>query len=150
MAQGALRKASTEAGLEFEIDSAGTHEYMPGKPPYPLAVAVAKRHGCDITQIVARRIRPLDFRYFDLILAMDEDNLACLRREAPRHYRRKIHLLLEYGSKYRGRAVPDPYSAGISAFELAFDMIEDGCQGLVRSYLRSRTKARIGAHEMPA
>lgn len=141
MAEGSLRRACVEANLDFDVDSAATHDYMVGSRPFTLAVAVAKQRGCDITGNVARKVRPHDFRYFDLILAMDRDNLAALRAQAPRHYWHKIRLLLEYGSWYRGCSVRDPYGADVFAFERAFDMIEDGCRGLVRSYRDKRQLA---------
>jgi len=141
MAEGILRRACVEANLDFDIDSAATHGYKVGSTPFPLAVEVARHRGCDITGCVARKVRPHDFRYFDLILAMDRDNLAVLRSEAPPHCRHKVRLLLEYGSWYRGCGVRDPYGADVFAFERAFDMIEDGCRGLVRSYQDKRQPA---------
>jgi protein-tyrosine phosphatase len=138
MAEGILRRACARTGLDFDVDSAATHGYRVGERAFPLAIAVARRRGCDITRSVARTIRPHDFRYFDLILAMDRDNVAALRAKAPRQCRHKIGLLLEYGDMYRDCAVPDPFGADIFAYELAFDIIEDGCLGLVRWYLRKR------------
>lgn len=65
-----------------------------------------------------------------MILAMDKSNLAALRAIAPTRCKHKIELLLEYGDKYHGREVPDPYGGDAKAFDLALDMIEDGCLGL--------------------
>src|SRR4051794_34892098 len=79
MAEGALRKRLWRAGLDFDVDSAATHEYMIGMPPFTLAVATAKRRGYNITGIVARRVRDHDFRYFDLILGMCRENVEYLR-----------------------------------------------------------------------
>lgn len=135
IAEGILRKACANAGLELDIDSAATHDYMVGMPPYPLAVSTSKERRCDITRVVSRTVRRHDFRYFDLILAMDRENLAHLRRSAPRESRSKIRLLLEYGVDNRGRDVPDPYGRGALHYERAFDLIEEGCLGLVGALL---------------
>src|ERR1043165_2255695 len=105
MAEGVFRKilAARGATANFDIDSAGTHEYYTGKPPYPQAVAVAKARGYDITHLVARRIRAHDFDHFDLILAMDKSNIASLKAVCPTRCKQKIELLLDYGDKYQGK-----------------------------------------------
>ena len=137
MAEGVLRAYGAAKGLEIDIDSAGTHDYHVGKPPFPLAVATAKRRGYDITRCVSRRIRPHDFDHFDFILAMDGKNIARLRTICPTRCKPKIELLLEYGDKYHGKEVPDPYGGEVKDFELALDMIEDGCKGLAKLLARA-------------
>ena len=141
-AEGVLRRKLRNEGLdlEFEIESAGTHDYHAGKPPFPSAVELAKSRGYDITGCVARRIAPGDFDHYDMILAMDKSNLAHLRTIAPTRTKQKIELLLEYGDKYHGQEIPDPYGGTQKQFELALDMIEDGCEGLLE--LVKRTQRR--------
>jgi protein-tyrosine phosphatase len=133
MAEGVLRKMLANEGLDmkFQVDSVGTHDYHVGKPPFPDAVESAKRRGYNITHLVSRRIRPGDFDHFDFILAMDMSNITNLRTIAPTRSKQKIELLLEYGDKFHGMEVPDPYGGDIKEFERALDMIEDGCRGLV-------------------
>jgi protein-tyrosine phosphatase len=99
---------------------------------------MAKRRGYDITGCVSRRIAPGDFDHFDMILAMDRSNLTNLRTIAPTRSKQKIELLLEYGDKFHGQEIPDPYQRTEKDFQLAFDMIEDGCQGLVELLKRTR------------
>ena len=41
--------------------------------------------------------------------------------------------MLAYGDKYHGHEIPDPYGKKPKDYELALDMIEDGCRGLVES-----------------
>jgi protein-tyrosine phosphatase len=137
-AAGVFRKLLTRANKEdvFEIASAGTHDYHVGKPPFPTAVEVSKQRGYDLTQHIARRIVPNDFDHFDLILTMDKSNIASLKTIAPTRSKQKIELLLEYGDRYHGEEVPDPYGGEVRDFELALTMIEDGCQGLVKLLAR--------------
>ena len=137
MAEGVLRSLMTKSGAEMDIDSAGTHDYHVGKPPFPLAVATAKKRGYDITRCISRRIRANDFDHFDFILAMDSKNIQHLRTIAPTRAKPKIELLLEYGDKYHGQEVPDPYGGEVKDFELALDMIEDGCKGLAKLLARA-------------
>ena len=137
MAEGVLRKLLAARGSSgFDIDSAGTHEYFPGKPPFPMAVAAAKARGYDLTHLTARRVKPHDFERFDLILGMDRSNIASLKTMAPTHTKNKIELLLDYADEFNGEDVPDPYGGQAKDFELALDMIEDGCRGLVRLLVR--------------
>ena len=132
--RGYLRASGAED--RFEVGSAGTHDYHVGKPPFPAAVEVAKAHGIEIVDHVARRVSPGDFDRYDFILAMDRANVAALRSIAPTRSKRKIELLLEYGDKYHGLEVPDPYGGEMKDFELALDMIDDGCEGLVKLLVR--------------
>jgi protein-tyrosine phosphatase len=142
MAEGVLRKMLADEGLgsKFHVDSVGTHDYQLGKPPYSDAVDTAKLRGYDITHLVSRRIRSDDFDHFDFILAMDKSNIASLKTIAPTRCKQKIELLLEYGDKFHGMEIPDPYGGEIKQFERALDMIEDGCIGLVE--LLKRTPPR--------
>ena len=132
MAEGVLRKLLADAGREkeFEIDSAGTHDYHVGKPPFEKATQAAHRRGYRIDHLVSRRVAPKDFDHFDAILVMDRANLAALKTIAPTRCKNKIELLLEYGDEHYGKDIPDPYGRPDKAFEAALDMIEDGCRGL--------------------
>ena len=138
MALGVFRGLVARGGAaeRFELDAAATHDYQVGKPPFPLAVEAAKLRGYDVTRHVSRRITAGDFDHFDHILAMDRANLASLRTIAPTRSKHKIELLLEYGDEYHGREVPDPYGGKPEQYELALDMIEDGCRGLAKLLLR--------------
>ncbi len=133
MAEAVLRKQLALGGLDFEVGSAATHPYMLGMPPFPLAVATAKRRGYDITGIVARRVDRDDFARFDVILGMSRGNVESLKAMSPWQYRRKIRLLTDYADEYRRRDIPDPYGGPASSFELALDMIEEACSGVARS-----------------
>jgi protein-tyrosine phosphatase len=138
-AAGVMRRnlARQGAGVRIEIESAGTHDYHVGKPPFPTAVEVARQRGYDLTQHIARRISSGDFDHYDMILAMDRGNIASLRQVAPTRAKDKIELLLEYGDEYHGEDVPDPYGGEVRDFEVALRMIEDGCSGLLKLLPRS-------------
>jgi protein-tyrosine phosphatase len=144
LAEAVLQKYLRAAGVRADVDSAATHEYYERMPPYPLAVATAKRRGYDLTALVARRIRPLDFRYFDLIVAMDRTNISVLEEMAPR-YRRKVRLLLDRGPFLGGREVPDPYGGGVAHFEACLDLIEEGCRGLAKRIVAEAAAIRTRA-----
>jgi protein-tyrosine phosphatase len=138
VAEGILRTLLERAdkGNGFEVDSAGTHDYHVGEPPFPPAIEAAKRRGYEIGASTSRRVRSNDFDHFDHILAMDKTNLVNLRSIAPTRSKQKIELLLEYGDVHYGKEVPDPYGGKEEGFLLAVDMIEDGCRGLATLLLR--------------
>jgi protein-tyrosine phosphatase len=142
MAEAVLRKLCMKARADVDIDSAATHSYMNGMPPFPLAVATAKARGFDVTKIVARTIRGHDFRYFDVILGMDRTHVDLLKEAAPPEYAGKVQLLLAYGARYRNCDIPDPYGGDAADFEAVLDMIEDGCGGFLRSYVRRAMSVR--------
>lgn len=134
MAEGMLRKAVREAGLEgfVEIDSAGTHAYHVGSPPDPRAQQAIRRRGVDISDLRGRKVADEDFERFDYILVMDGDNYDRLIERAPVHHRGKIRRLLSFSRKYPNLDVMDPYYGGPQGFEENLDMIEDAVQGLIR------------------
>ena len=133
MAEGVFRKMLAERGLEEQVlvDSAATHEFHEGKPPFAAACSTAKQRGYAIDHLVSRKVRPTDFDTFDCIVAMDGTNLGSLRAIAPTRCKHKIELLTEYSEKFHGKEIRDPYGGKPKDYEAALDMIEDGCRGLV-------------------
>ncbi|MFN9209424.1 MAG: low molecular weight protein-tyrosine-phosphatase [Betaproteobacteria bacterium] len=132
-AQGVFRKMVADAGIEdmVVIESAGTHAYHVGEPPDQRAVEAASRRGYTIGDLRARQVAQDDFRKFDLILAMDWENLALLQQQCPRQYKHKLHLLMRYAGEHDAATVPDPYYDGPEGFNTVLDYVEDACQGLL-------------------
>ncbi len=137
-AEGVFRKLVADAGLHerIRIDSAGTAGYHEGHPPDARAAAAAAARGFELDGIRARRVAAEDFELFDLILAMDEDNLLDLRRAAPDNARAELRLLLEYAAGRSETAVPDPYYGGRNGFEQVLDLVTDACAGLLEELRR--------------
>src|SRR5687767_15237633 len=96
-AEGVMRHLLREQGLEdeIEIDSAGTGGWHAGDPPDRRATEAARRRGITLDG-AARQVTPRDFEDFDLLLAMDRDNLHGLRAIAPDGLEHKARLLREY------------------------------------------------------
>lgn len=115
---------------EFDIQSAGTGSWHVGQPPDRRSVAVAAAHGIDIAGQKARRIAASDFAHFDLILAMDHENLQSLRKSAPATTLERIHLFDAFTSGSR-RDVPDPYYGDLNGFEQVYSMLFSGCSRLL-------------------
>ena len=141
-AEAVLRElAAREAPeLTLEVDSAGTAEYHVGQPPDPRTRAAAARRGYDLSALRARTVESTDFERFDLILAMDRDNLKALRRRAPSHAHERLRLFLEFSPDAAPEDVPDPYYGGPNGFEEVLDLVEAAARGLLK-HLRQRSRA---------
>ncbi|MDH3491419.1 MAG: low molecular weight phosphotyrosine protein phosphatase [Gammaproteobacteria bacterium] len=133
-AEGVFRHYVAKAGLSERIvvDSAGTHAYHVGSPPDRRAHAAAERRGISLVDIRARRVSDDDFERFDYIIAMDEDNVECLKDQSPLEYHSKVRLFLEFSSSGQ-REVPDPYYGGAAGFERVLDLVEDASRGLLKT-----------------
>lgn len=119
------------------VDSAGTHNYHPASPPDARAQAAAKQRGYDLSGLRARQITAADYAAFDLILAMDWDNLAMLQDDCPPEHQHKLRRLTEFCQHSDSPVVPDPYYGGAQRFETVLDLVEDACDELL-AHVRSR------------
>lgn len=132
-AEGVLRAvAAGEAPqLALEIDSAGTANYHIGAPPDPRSQRAAMARGIDISGLRARQVSAADFERFDLILAMDRENLSDLEEMKPRGARTAPTLFLDYAPELKLRDVPDPYYGNAAAFETVLDLTAAASRGLL-------------------
>ena len=126
--------------LTLEIDSAGTAAYHVGELPDRRTRQAAARRGYDLSQLRARVVEPGDFEHFDLILAMDRENLRALERRAPAGVRERLRLFLEFAPEVGMSEVPDPYYGGPNGFEDVLDLIEAASRGLLE-HLRDDSRA---------
>ncbi|HEY6516878.1 MAG TPA: low molecular weight protein-tyrosine-phosphatase [Steroidobacteraceae bacterium] len=126
--------------IVLEIDSAGTAGYHAGELPDRRTRQAAARRGYDLSALRARVVEPRDFEYFDLILAMDRENLDALERRAPPQARDRLRLFLEFAPQTGISEVPDPYYGGPNGFEDVLDLIEAASRGLLE-HLRRQSQA---------
>ena len=140
-AEGVVRKLLTESApsLGVELDSAGTHSYHVGHPPDRRAQNAAEARGVDLSTIRARRVKEEDFSRFDLILAMDEDNLAELEAIRPVDASAQVRLLLDFAPSSGMTEVPDPYYGGPNGFEQVLDLVEEAAAGLMAEIAQRRS-----------
>ena len=126
--------------LPIEVDSAGTAGYHIGDPPDARSQEAARRRGYDMAPLRARIVETADFERFDLVLAMDETNLATLRQRAPAAHRERVQLFLDFAPECGMNEVPDPYYGGPAGFEHVLDLVEEASRGLLE-HLRERVRA---------
>ena len=130
-----MQRYVDEAGLsdKFDIDSAGIGPWHVGQLPDKRMREHGARRGYRIDHIARQFDAAKDFDRFDYIVVMDEDNYRNITRQAQNEEdRKKVIRMADYFIKYKGRtSVPDPYYGDGEDFELALDLIEDGCKGLL-------------------
>jgi len=134
-AEGVMRHLVAERGLDgaVRIDSAGTGDYHVGEAADPRMRDAAASRGYRLDSR-ARQVAPEDFDRFDLVVAMDRDNLLDLRRLAGRH-REGVRLFSDFLPDGAPRDVPDPYFGGARGFEEVLDLIETGCPAILDQLL---------------
>lgn len=118
-------------GLSLKIDSAGTVGAHAKEKPDHRAQKVGGERGYSFEGLKARKVKVEDFENFDLILAMDNDNVENLKKVAPTHLQHKISLFLEYAKNHEETEVPDPYYGGVNGFRFVLDLVEDASDGLL-------------------
>ena len=145
-----LRHFCDKQQLNIMIDSAGTSNYHPGKAPDERSQKHALKRGYDLSSLRARQLKAQDFLEFDLILAMDHENLfniQALLQQAEKAYaasqiRAKIALMSEYDQTYPKQALPDPYYGGADGFERVLDQCESSSLAWV-SIFKQQFKQQI-------
>lgn len=122
MAEGVLRATFQQQqlieGKDFLLDSAGTGSWHIGSAPDIRAQTVCRNNGLDISGQRARQLAPEDGEQFDLILAMDKQNVLDIQAMIPPAYHPKVQLFCAPDG------VTDPYLGEISHFVHAFDMLK--------------------------
>lgn len=133
IAEGVFRNRLHAAGLDdsIEIDSAGTAAWHQGKKPDSRMIAAGSEHGYDISGLRARQVTEADFYHYDLILAMDEENLMNLEDIAPHDGKARLKLFLSYANGIKEREVPDPYFGGTEGFIHVIRLVENAADGLI-------------------
>lgn len=136
LAENLFRQLAEESGLngKYEVDSAGTGGWHEGESPDARMRRTAALHGL-IYDGEARQIRLSDFDKFDLIVAMDTENLRELHARARRpEQAHKIRLLRDFDpGSGPDASVPDPYYDGDEGFEATYRIVEAGVKGLLKA-----------------
>lgn len=135
LAEGILQYKVQEAGLSWEIDSAGTNGYHVGESPHRLSQKVAKARGIDISHQRARKFVSIDFERFDKIYAMASDVIDEMKWIAGNQYdASKVDLLMNEVYPGSDRDIPDPWYGPESGYHEVYDMIDQACEVIINKY----------------
>lgn len=141
LAEGLFRQRAAERGLaeQFQVDSAGTSGYHVGERPDSRMRRTAAERGLEYDGR-SRQVRQSDLEEFDLIIAMDRQNLRNLRELARgSEWTDRIRLMREFDPQADGdHDVPDPYYGGQTGFETTYDIIDRSVTSLLDSLSRDR------------
>lgn len=139
-AEGIMRTLVDEKGdtAAWEIDSAGTAGYHVGEQPDRRMRVHARDRGI-ILDHHCRRVTTSDFEDFDMIIGMDDSNIADLRAMAPSpEAEKKICRMAQFlDPAMRYSYIPDPYYEGSDGFELVLDLLQNGCENLYNHLVKS-------------
>ena len=129
----------------ISVDSAGTHGYHIGDLSDPRMLDAAKNRGFELRSR-ARQVTPQDLQDFDLVLAMDQDNLSMIEALDDNNKSKTRHAQVLLFSHFLDDAwptdVPDPYYGGEEGFEKVLDMIQTACPAILE-WLRARLNTSV-------
>jgi len=131
-AHAATLEALIDAGVanHVELDSAGLGGWHVGGPPDERMRTAAEADGLTLHG-PARQVSAGELADWDLILAMDDDNLAELRKMAPDDaVRDRIRLFRDYDPDAATAGVPDPYYGGSQGFAEVVRICRAAAEGL--------------------
>ncbi|MGY5353267.1 low molecular weight protein-tyrosine-phosphatase [Wenyingzhuangia sp. IMCC45467] len=135
LAEGILKSKIENEGVF--VDSAGTGAYHVGNLPDARSIAVAKKHGIDITDQRARKIEKSDLDKFDYVYAMDESNYRhILMMASTDEQRAKISMIMKAVYPREDISVPDPYYGGDNGFEQVYQMLNEACDIIIKKINR--------------
>jgi len=137
LAEGILQKKAISAGLNWQVESAGTNGYHTGEPPHSLSIKVALEKGIDIRDQRSRRFTAADFETFDLIYAMADDVLQDMRRIGKNKFdSEKVSLFLDESFPGEERDVPDPWNGPESDYREVFEIINKNCDSIIKKFTK--------------
>lgn len=134
MAEFLMKELVRQAGQAeaFCIASAATSAEELGNPVYPPVRRKLAEHGIDCSGKTARQLTRRDYEDWDLLIGMDEENMAGMRRLFGGDPEGKLHMLLEYAGLHQG--VADPWYT--RDFDAAWQDVTVGCTALLNRLSR--------------
>lgn len=137
LAEGILQDKALKAGLNWQVESAGTNGYHTGEPPHHFSIKVASENGIDISRQRSRRFIAADFDEYDILYAMADDVLDDMRRIGKNKFdANKVSLFLEASFPGEERDVPDPWSGPEKHYHEVFAIINNNCESIIRKYTK--------------
>ncbi|HWJ80937.1 MAG TPA: low molecular weight protein-tyrosine-phosphatase [Nocardioides sp.] len=145
MAHVVLADRVAAAGLDqVEVASSGTGDWHVGEPMDRRAAATLHGAGYDGSSHRAQQIAAPWLDDFDLLLAMDRQNLADIGTLAPAAGvdPDRVRLFGDFDPVSPGTEVPDPYFGGDEGFATVLAMVERTADALVGALIRSLPRGR--------
>jgi len=128
LAEGIAKKYAQEYNLNLKIESAGTGNWHIGEAPCPDSIKIGKQKGIDISKQKAKLVDINDFSTFDLIIALDDNNIRDLKNLGCKNPIK----LGDFGCN--SKDIPDPYFFdGFEGFDRVYEMIDVCVKNLIKN-----------------
>lgn len=131
LVEAVARKHLTEAGLAIDVASCGTGNWHVGRQADPRMRAAAAKAGYELEAHRARQLTADDLQRYDLLLAMDSNNLRDMQRAFGVQAHDRLALFLEWTGAAPPRDFPDPYYGELAAFTQSVALAGQGVRGLI-------------------
>jgi protein-tyrosine phosphatase len=132
LAEGILANKIKQLGVK--VDSAGTAAYHIAELPDKRSIEIADKYNINLRNQRARQFSRADFDEFDIIYAMDTNNLAHLISLAETEKElKKIRLILNEINPGACESVPDPYYGGENGFQNVYNMLNEACDKIIQN-----------------
>ena len=130
MAEFVMKDLVESAGLSqcFEIASAATSREEIGNPVHYGTRNKLREFGISTEGKYARQMTAGDYRYYDYLIGMEQQNIRNIKRIAGDDPESKIVRLLDFSD--RPRDIADPWYTG--DFDITYDDIREGCEALLK------------------
>ena len=139
IAEGILKYKIEKAGLNWQVDSAGTNGFHIGEAPHRLSQKVSLQNGIDISNQKSRQFMPDDFDKFDKIYAMANDVIVEMKYLSKDKFdSSKVDLLMNEFKPGANLDISDPWYGPEAGYHQVYDLIDKACEALIENY--SRTK----------
>jgi protein-tyrosine phosphatase len=132
LVEAVARKRLAEAGLKVQVASCGTGGWHAGEQADPRMRAAAAGAGYELGAHRARQLTMADFERYDLLLAMDSDNLREMQRMVGPEAGKRAVLFLEWAGLEPPHEFPDPYYGELTGFVQSIVLAEQGVRGLLQ------------------
>lgn len=129
MAEFVMRELVQRAGLagEIAVESKACRTDEIGSDTHPGTQRVLRAHGIPFSRRAACRITIADYGLYDVIVAMDSENMRDLMRLTGEDPQKKCHLLMSFAGEQRD--VADPWYTG--NFDATYSDVLRGCRALL-------------------
>ena len=132
-AEGVMKQVLLNKGMSdlFEVDSAGIGGWHVGELPDSRMRKCGAARGYNFNSR-ARQFDTDDFKRFDYIFVMDNDNKKMLSQKTNNERElAKVKMLVDYAASHpKAKLIPDPYYGDEKDFDYALDLIEDATNTL--------------------
>lgn len=135
LAEALLQHKAKGAGLNWQVESAGTNGFHIGEAPHALSQKVAKQNGIDICHLRARQFVKEDFNRYDKLYAMADDVIDEMKRIGKENWNpEKTSFFLNELHPDQHRSVPDPWYGTEPGFHEVYQLIDETCDAIISNY----------------